>query len=61
MKVMVDQEVCIGSGNCAAIAPDIFELKDGKSQVKVGQVPPNLEDKVQKAMDECPSGAISLS
>lgn len=48
MQVMVDQEVCISSGNCAAIAPDIFELKDGKSQAKVGQVPPNLEDKRRK-------------
>ena len=61
MKVSVDQEVCIGSGNCQATAPDIFVVKDRKSHVKVGQVPEGQEDKVKKAMEECPSGAISIS
>jgi ferredoxin len=61
MKVSVDQEVCIGSGNCQATAPDIFVVKDVKSHVKVGQVPEAQEDKVKKAMEECPSGAISIS
>lgn len=61
MKVSVDQEVCIGSGNCQATAPDIFVVKDHKSHVKVEQVPEAQEDKVKKAMEECPSGAISIS
>jgi ferredoxin len=61
MKVTVDQDECIGSGNCEAIAPDIFEVRDGKSHVKTANVPGNQEEKVKKAEKECPSGAISVS
>lgn len=61
MKVTVDQDTCIGAGNCEATAPDIFEVRDGKSHVKVGQVPEDQEEKVRKAVDGCPSGAISIS
>lgn len=61
MKVKVDQDTCIGSGNCEATAPAVFELRNGKSQVKVGTVPKDQEDKVKQAVDGCPSGAISIS
>ena len=59
MKVSVDQEVCIGSGNCQAIAPEIFKLQDGVSHVKVGSVPEGLEEKAQDAINNCPVQAIS--
>ena len=61
MKVSVDQDACVGSGNCEATSPDVFEVKGGKSHVKMGQVPKEQEDKVKTAVEECPSGAISLS
>lgn len=61
MKVSVDQDGCIGSGNCEATCPEVFEVRDGKSHVKVATVPADLEDKVQQAVDGCPVGAISAS
>jgi len=61
MKVTVDQDVCIGSGNCEATCPEVFEVVDGKSRVKKNPVPPELESKAQDAVDGCPSGAISVS
>lgn len=61
MNVKVDQDMCIGSGNCEATAPEIFVVKNGKSHVKVSNVPADQEDKVKKAVDGCPSGAISIS
>jgi len=61
MKVQVDQEACIGSGNCEMTAPAVFEVTDGKSRVKVGTVPPDQEAKVKAAVDGCPAGAISIS
>ncbi len=61
MKAKVDQDACIGSGNCEATAPDVFEVKDGKSRVKVGTVPKEQEDKVEEAVKGCPAGAISAS
>ncbi len=33
-NIVVDQEVCIGCGNCVGIAPEHFELNEwGKSSV----------------------------
>jgi len=29
MKVKVDKDTCIGSGNCEATVSDVFEDKDG--------------------------------
>ncbi|MDW7771662.1 MAG: ferredoxin [Desulfobulbaceae bacterium] len=59
MKVAVDENVCIGSGNCQAIAPEIFKVENGLSHVKVAEVPEDLEKKTQEAIDNCPVQAIS--
>jgi ferredoxin len=61
MKVKVDQDTCIGSGNCEATAPAVFEVKNGKSQVKVDTVAPEQEERVKEAVDGCPVEAISIS
>ena len=61
MKVKVDKDVCIGSGNCEAQCPNIFKVVDGTSQVQVNPVPKNEESCVQDAMNGCPSGAISIT
>lgn len=61
MKVQVDKNICIGSGNCEMTAPDVFEVRDGKSHVLVDEVPADQEGKVREAVDGCPSGAISTS
>jgi ferredoxin len=61
MKVSVDKDLCIGSGNCEATCPEVFEVRDDKAHVKVDTVPENQEGKVQEAIDGCPSGAITKS
>jgi len=61
MKAKVDQDVCVGSGNCEATAPDVFQVKDGKSHVIVDTVPEDQEAKVREAVNGCPTGAISTS
>jgi ferredoxin len=48
MKAKVDQDVCIGSGNCEATCPKVFKVVDAKSQVQVDPVPPSEEDCVGK-------------
>jgi len=58
MKVHVDQDACIGSGNCQAIAPEVFQVRDGVSRVKNEIIPPELENKVRDAVDGCPVQAI---
>jgi ferredoxin len=61
MKVTVDPDICVGSGNFEASRPDIFKLVDGISQVQVDTVPEEEEDCVRGAVDQCPVGAISTS
>jgi len=56
MVIKVDKKKCIGCGACVSSCPEVFEMNsDGKSQVKAQKNIPC----VQKAIDECPVGAIS--
>lgn len=61
MKVRVDPEVCAGFGICVGICPEVFALHDdGYATVLVDEVPRELEELVRRAVDQCPSRAISL-
>jgi ferredoxin len=56
--VTVDHNVCAGSGSCAALAPQYFELDDGASHPVNELVEP--DDSVIDAAETCPTGAISV-
>ncbi len=58
MKACVDKETCIGCGLCTDTCPEVFELKEDKAYVKVDVVPPDLQEKVKEAKDNCPVDAI---
>lgn len=59
MKVKVNQEACIGCGACVAIADEVFDINDnGLSEVKVDAVVEENKEKVQEAIDSCPTAAI---
>jgi len=56
--VKVNQQTCIGCGNCEAVCAEVFEIRGGKSYVKKGQE--NSQNPcVKKAIDSCPVSAIS--
>ncbi|GAA0531785.1 ferredoxin [Saccharopolyspora subtropica] len=55
-SVEVDAGTCIGSGMCAGVAPDHFELVDGYSRAKRAEVEP--ADEVVDAAESCPVEAI---
>jgi ferredoxin len=62
MKVHVNAQVCAGFGVCLGLCPEVFELHDdGYAIVRVSEVPPELEDSVRQAVNQCPARAISLS
>jgi len=62
MKVHVNPQVCAGFGVCLGLCPEVFELHDdGYAVVVVNDVPPELEDAVRQAVNQCPARAISLS
>jgi len=59
LKVEVDRDVCIGSGDCARIAPTAFVLADdGFAHV----LDPSTvdEETLRQAQRSCPSGAITV-
>ena len=55
--VSVNQQTCIGCGACEATCPKVFELKDGKAQIKKGQEKSKLPC-VKEAIDICAVQAI---
>jgi ferredoxin len=62
MKVRVDTDLCAGFGICVGICPEVFQLHDdGYATVLVDEVPPELEDPVSRAANQCPAQAIFLS
>lgn len=62
MKVQIDPEICAGFGVCVGLSPDAFKLHDdGYAVVRIGEVPPALEDEVRAAVSQCPANAISVS
>jgi len=62
MKVTVDTATCQGHARCRAICPELFELDEleQKSHVKLATVPPELEERAKRAVNECPESALSL-
>jgi ferredoxin len=61
MKATVDPDLCTACGLCEEICPDVFEADDdGIAQVKVDEIPEELEESVRDAADQCPVEAITI-
>lgn len=52
------EDTCTACGLCVDTCPEVFEMGDDMAEVIVGEVPPEHEDAVQQAADECPVEAI---
>lgn len=60
MRVEVDSEECIGCGSCEEICPEVFELQEDSAIVKMDPVPPEHEDAVREAAENCPVECINI-
>lgn len=59
-KPTVDHDECIGDGICEQVCPEVFELRDDGLAHVINENPDEpLQDKVDEAIEECPTGAIS--
>ena len=60
IRVEVDRDLCIGSGDCVATAPDVFALDDEGKAVVLDPDGTDLDEVVDAARN-CPVTAIFLS
>ncbi len=60
MKVHVDMNLCQSHGECAFVAPEVFELGDDDVLVWKEDVDPSLRPKVEEAVQACPMMAIRV-
>jgi ferredoxin len=57
-RIVIDQSLCSGFGECADLAPDVFELEQsGRAFVRVGS---SNDPAVLDAAAACPMGAITI-
>lgn len=59
MTFHVDEELCIGCGACEGTCPEVFELVDDISTVKLDPVPEEYREAALDAETGCPVSAIS--
>ncbi len=60
MRVVIDQELCIGGGICEMLEPEMFELDNDvviSSVVGDGLLP---RERAEEVADRCPGRAIAL-
>ncbi|HEV7323602.1 MAG TPA: ferredoxin [Bosea sp. (in: a-proteobacteria)] len=62
MKIKVDREKCVSSGQCAAFAPEFFDQgdEDGVVVLLHDSPAPELRHKARQAADLCPARAIAV-
>jgi ferredoxin len=62
MKVIIDQDACVGSGQCVLTAPDVFDQReeDGIVVLLAENPPQDAVEAVREAAALCPALAIAL-
>jgi ferredoxin len=63
MKITIDQDKCVASGQCVTAAADVFDQRDEDGiVVLINDNPPeDLAADVQQAAAVCPALAIAIS
>lgn len=61
MWITVNRDLCIGSGNCARMVPEVFDQDDEGLVTLLATDPRAAVARVRQASDTCPVGALSLS
>ena len=63
LRVEVDHDVCIVSGMCASLAPEIFQVDDDGLRLEVlhSNLSADMAGKARNAMACCPVEAIEVT
>jgi ferredoxin len=60
LRVEIDRERCMGSGNCVYWAGEVFDVADDMVAVVVGN-PDAYAERVLAAAEQCPTNAIRVT
>jgi ferredoxin len=62
MRIVLDEDLCRGFGNCMLAAPDVFDLPADSTLVTIlqEQPPEALRAAVEEAVQSCPVEALIL-
>jgi ferredoxin len=60
LSVLVDRELCMGSGVCITYAPNTF-AHDGETKAVVLDVSTDSVESIRSAVEACPTGALTLT
>jgi ferredoxin len=62
MKVSIDNDQCIGAGQCVLSAPEVFDQKDDDGTVVLLDEKPaeGVRGRVRDAAHLCPAGVIEV-
>lgn len=63
LTVIIERDLCIGSGNCIQLAPEVFELDaSGIVTFRAGADAPDIErDRLVEACRVCPVDALAAT
>jgi ferredoxin len=62
VKVVVDFDECASNAVCMGLLPEVFEVRDDGYLYILNENPPEaLRDKLREAVNDCPTGAISIA
>ncbi|WP_431331414.1 ferredoxin [Streptomyces sp. IPPR8] len=62
MDIHIDEDTCIGAGQCALTAPEVFtQDDDGYSTVRPGKEDGGGSALVREAASACPVGAVRVT
>ena len=62
MGVEVNRDACVGAGQCALVAPDVFDQDDdGIVQLLESEPEGSMLDAANRAARLCPARAIAVS